>query len=73
MNEELKNLIISLGKTKHLLNEYCINSGGCYKCMFYKGHEKDNRVICCFNTSVSIEELESRIVKLLYEAQKDEN
>lgn len=32
---KLKELLDSLGKTKHLLDEYCYNTGACGKCPLY--------------------------------------
>lgn len=71
---KLKELLDPLGKTRHLLNEYCVGMGGCANCLFYKKYKHDRQNhYCCWNVARSMEELECRIVDIMNEENKDEN
>lgn len=76
---ELKELLDSLGKTKHLLNEYCYRKGGCYTCPLYESLRYNSqgfikkREICCSQVTTVIGELECVIVKILNKEKKNEN
>lgn len=59
----LKELLDSLGKAKHILNEYCKNTGGCANCPFYEEYSYTRQYTpCCWNVVRNIEELECRII-----------
>lgn len=68
---KLQELLDSLGKTKHLLNEYCYRTGGCYTCPFYEDLQYDSQgnirthEICCSQVTTAIGKLECEIVKIL--------
>ena len=76
---KLKELLDSLGKTKHLLNEYCYNTGACGNCPFYESFQYNSqsiiktREICCSQVATTIGELECVIVQILNKEKKDEN
>lgn len=69
---DLKELLDSLGKTKHLLNEYCYNTGACGNCPLYDSEvDKYGKVKpCCSQSTVAIGELECRIVEILNKEKK---
>lgn len=75
---KLKELLDSLGNTKHLLNEYCYGTGACGKCPLYNPPlydpelEKYGRVeTCCSQVTTVIEELECRIVDIMNKEKKN--
>lgn len=76
---DLRELLDSLGKTKHLLNEYCYRKGACYTCPLYESLQYNSqgiirtREICCSQVTTAIGELECVIVKILNKEKKDEN
>ena len=71
---DLRELLDSLEKTKHLLNEYCYGTGGCSNCPLYDSEvDKYGKAKpCCCQSTVAIGELEYEIVKILNKEKKDE-
>ena len=71
---KLKELLDSLGKTKHLLNEYCYGTGACGNCPLYDSEvDKYGRSKpCCSQVTTAIGELEYEIVKILNKEKKNE-
>ena len=71
---KLKELLDSLGKTKHLLNEYCYGTGACGNCPLYVPEDNyGNSKPCCIQSTSAIGELECRIVEILNKEKKNEN
>lgn len=70
---DLRELLDSLGKTKHLLNKYCYRTGACYACPLYDSEvDKYGRSKpCCSQVTTVIGELECEIVKILNKEKKN--